>query len=97
MGCGDSGGADTGGAESADTDQPAADVAAIDVQDTAPDEVESPYACGWIPRDPGNLVSTGAGEGDTIANLTLIDQCGEAVKLWDFAGKYHVLFLTAAW
>jgi hypothetical protein len=55
------------------------------------------YACGWKHNDPGNLVSTGPNEGDVIANLTLIDQCKEPVKLWDFAGEYHILFMTAAW
>lgn len=55
------------------------------------------YACGWRHDDPGDLVSTGADEGDVIANLALIDQCEEPVDLWDFAREYHILFLTAAW
>jgi hypothetical protein len=55
------------------------------------------YACGWDHGDPGDLVSTGAAEGDVIANLEMIDQCGEAVDLWDFTGEYYVLFMTAAW
>ncbi len=55
------------------------------------------YACGWRRGDPGDLVATGAAEGDTIENVHMIDQCGEEVPLWDFAGEYHILFLTAAW
>ena len=55
------------------------------------------YACGWKHADPGTLQSTGAKEGDVIANLSLFDQCEEEIKLWDFAGEYHILFMTAAW
>ena len=55
------------------------------------------YACGWVKNDPGNLESTGSGIGDTIANLSLIDQCGDTVDLWDFYGEYHILYQTAAW
>lgn len=55
------------------------------------------YTCGWPHGDPGNLVSNGAGEGDVIKNFPLIDQCGETVPIWDFAGEYHILFMTAVW
>ena len=55
------------------------------------------YACGWEHNDPGGLVSTGREIGDIIANVSLPDQCGEIVDLWDFYGEYHVLYLTAAW
>lgn len=55
------------------------------------------YECGWPHNDPGTLSSTGAEEGDTIANLELIDQCGEMVALWDMAEEYHILFITAEW
>lgn len=55
------------------------------------------YTCGWRHDDPGDLVSTGSAIGDTIVNLALVDQCEEAVQLWDFAKEYHILFLTAAW
>ncbi len=55
------------------------------------------YACGWGHNDPGTLVSTGNEEGDVLADLDLFDQCQEAVRLWDFAGEYHILFATAAW
>ncbi len=55
------------------------------------------YACGWRHSDPGDLASTGDDEGDVIENLVFVDQCGEDVDLWDFAGKYHVLWMTAAW
>lgn len=61
------------------------------------DPAEVCYACGWKHNDPGTLVSTGTTEGSVIANVDLIDQCTEPVKLWDFAGEYHILYLTAAW
>ena len=60
-------------------------------------DAASPYACGWIPRDPGNLVSTGANEGDVVENIPLIDQCGDQLPLWDLAGEYHLLFMTTVW
>ncbi|MGB0640711.1 MAG: hypothetical protein ACPGTU_15335 [Myxococcota bacterium] len=62
---------------------------------TDPDE--QCYACGWEHRDPGNLESTGSDVGDVMDNVSLVDQCGEMVDLWDFYGEYHVLYLTAAW
>ena len=34
---------------------------------------------------------------DTIADVDLVDQCGESLPLWDLTGKYYILFLTAAW
>ncbi len=43
------------------------------------------YACGWKHDDPGDLVSTGKYQGDVIANMKLVDQCGDSVQLWDFA------------
>ena len=55
------------------------------------------YSCGWPHNDPGTLVSNGNDIGDVPENVTLIDQCGEDVALWDFAGEYHILFMTAAW
>ena len=55
------------------------------------------YACGWIKNDPGTLVETGSEIGDTIANISLIDQCGDNVDIWDFYGEYHILYQTAAW
>lgn len=61
------------------------------------DAEEACYACGWLRADPGDLQSTGHAVGDTIANLGFVDQCGEQVELWDFAGEYHVLFMTGAW
>ena len=61
------------------------------------DPGEKCYACGWEHGDPGSLVSTGNEEGDVIANLEFVDQCSEQVRLWDFAGGYHILFMTAAW
>ena len=61
------------------------------------DANESCYTCGWKHNDPGNLVSTGATEGSVIANVALVDQCNQPVPLWDMAGEYHILFMTAAW
>jgi hypothetical protein len=61
------------------------------------DEEQYCYACGWSHDDPGDLVSSGADEGDVVQNLSLEDQCEELVQLWDFAGAYHILWMTAAW
>lgn len=61
------------------------------------DASETCYACGWPHGDPGDLESTGADEGDVIANLALWDQCGEEVHLWDFTGPYYILYATAEW
>lgn len=58
---------------------------------------EIPYACGWPHNDPGNLQPTGAAIGDTLYDAELPDQCGDTVSLWDFYGKYQVLYITAAW
>jgi hypothetical protein len=74
----------------------------LDVEETEcgsdpEDPASTCYRCGWRRGDPGDLVATGAAVGDTIDNATLVDQCGDEVPLWDFAGEYHVLFLTAAW
>lgn len=55
------------------------------------------YACGWPKNDPGNLESTGDEEGDVIANIVMVDQCGEDVSMWDFYGEYHIIYKTAAW
>jgi hypothetical protein len=58
---------------------------------------EQCYSCGWKRNDPGNLVSDGAGIGNVVQNITLPDQCGEEVDLWDFHGQYFIMYLTAAW
>ena len=60
-------------------------------------EEEVCYECGWAHNDPGDLVSQGAEQNDVLADVQLIDQCGERVDLWDFYGEYHILYLTAAW
>ena len=63
-----------------------------------PESAESTcYECGWRRGDPGDLVAGDASEGQTVPNVTVVDACGARVPLWDFAGEYHVLFLTAAW
>ena len=55
-------------------------------------------ACGWEGDDPGGLVATGSAVGDIIANVGgLIDQCGEARSLWDFAGGYRIVVLAEGW
>ncbi len=61
------------------------------------DDREVCYECGWEHNDPGDLDGVGPDEGDTIGNFELWDQCEEPVDLWDFAGEYHILYLTAAW
>lgn len=61
------------------------------------DADEQCYACGWQHNDPGDIASTGAALGDTISNLSLVDQCGDMVDLHDFAGGYTLAFMTAAW
>jgi hypothetical protein len=61
------------------------------------DAEEQCFDCGWVRSDPGDLESSGSSEGDVIANLDFIDQCGEEVQLWDFAEEYHILWMTAAW
>ena len=55
------------------------------------------YTCGWKHNDPGTLESSGSAVGDVVANIELVDQCGDMVDLWDFHGEYHVLYMTAAW
>jgi hypothetical protein len=55
------------------------------------------YACGWEHNNPGDLTSEGAAQDDIIANIELVDQCGEMVDMWDFHGEYHILYMTAAW
>lgn len=62
-----------------------------------PDDVgDTCYACGWS-RSNDDLGPTGAGIGDTILDLELYDQCGDALSLHDFAGGWRILFGTAAW
>jgi hypothetical protein len=73
------------------------DGAEVDCVSNPTDGSEQCYACGWEHNDPGSLASKGASVGDVIENLELVDQCGEPVDLWDFAGKYHILYMTAAW
>jgi hypothetical protein len=64
--------------------------------DTGPGEYDT-YACGWEKRDPGTLESTGTEVGDVLADLTLVDQCGESFRVWDMYREYFMLFITAAW
>ena len=61
------------------------------------DASERCYACGWGHNDPGDIVSSGKAAGDVMANFSLVDQCGEEVPMYDFAGAYHILYMTAGW
>lgn len=58
---------------------------------------EKCYACGWKHNDPGNITSNGTSEGSVMPDFTLVDQCGDEVSMYDFAGAYHILYMTAAW
>lgn len=69
----------------------------IDCDSDPLDALDVCYECGWPKNDPGSLESTGAQEGDVIANLVMVDQCGEDVSIWDFYGEYHIIYKTAAW
>lgn len=73
-----------------------ADGAGEDTSDTGPGAYDT-YACGWEKRDPGTLESTGTEVGDVLADLTLVDQCGESFRVWDMYREYFMLFITAAW
>jgi len=62
------------------------------------DEDEACYTCGWTHNDPGTFESQGNDIGDTAANFSMHDQCGEEVQLWDLAdNEYFILYMTAAW
>ena len=52
--------------------------------------------CAWTLNPDADLTSTGAAEGDVVANVALTDQCGERRALHHFAGAYYVLFMSAA-
>ena len=60
------------------------------------DSAEYCYECGWGKNDPENLVPTGSEVGDVMANIALMDQCGEMVNVYDLAGEYHIVYQTAA-
>lgn len=68
-----------------------------EADDSADDTTYETYTCGWEKRDPGTLVSTGVEEGDVLADLGFVDQCGETFRIWDMYSKYFLLFYTAAW
>jgi len=54
------------------------------------------YACGWPKNNPGDLTPTGSDIGDVMDNISLVDQCGDWVDFHDFAGEYHIVYMTAA-
>ena len=72
------------------------DLEEVDCGTSALDANDTCYACGWGRNDPGNIQSTGADVGDVMANVGLTDQCGEVVNMYDFAGAYHVMYMTTA-
>lgn len=61
------------------------------------DAQEVCYACGWPHATPAAVGEIGPAEGDTLANLTMVDQCDEDFELHDLAGAYHILFMTTQW
>ena len=73
------------------------DLAENDCSSDPLDAEDACYECGWSKNDPGTLSSTGSSFGDVIDNISMVDQCGENVSIWDFYGEYHVLYMTAAW
>ncbi len=84
--------------ESADTDEDGfADAEELECVSDPLDADEVCYACGWAHNDPGDLESDGAEIGDVIADIDMVDQCGEDLDVWDLHGEYHILFMTAAW
>jgi hypothetical protein len=92
------------GTESPDLSDSTADVQTDDVQpdggvdsEELDSDAESTAPCQWDLANPGDLVATGAEDGYVVDNATFVDQCNNTVDLWDFAGKYRVIFLTAAW
>lgn len=70
---------------------------ATDDLDSAGPVAYDEYSCGWEKRDPGTLESTGNEVGSVLANLELVDQCGETFRVWDMYAEYFILFVTAAW
>ena len=58
---------------------------------------EQCYTCGWTHTSPDNLDNIGANNGDTVTNLSFIDQCGENMPMWDLYGEYHIMLITATW
>jgi hypothetical protein len=68
-----------------------------DCGSNATDAMQKCYACGWVRNDPGTIVGTGTAIGDTMPNFSLVDQCGEMVSMYDFAGEYHILYMTAGY
>ena len=72
------------------------DLEEIDCGTSALDADDTCYACGWGKNDPGGIQSTGAGVDDVMENVALVDQCGDMVNMYDFAGAYHVMYMTTA-
>lgn len=82
--------ADTDGDGVDDCDEVACVSDPLDVADLC-------YACGWPHGDPGDLGPVGTETGDTYKDMSLVDACEETVRLWDFAGTYAILYVTAEW
>jgi hypothetical protein len=58
-----------------------------------PDAVRTePYACGWPLNNPGGPNSAWTlATGEVFPSVSLEDQCGEGVDLWDFWGEWLVI------
>jgi len=80
---------DTDGDGLTDSEELDCGTSALDADDTC-------YTCGWGKNDPGNIQATGAEVNDVMENVALIDQCGDRVNMYDFAGAYHVMYMTTA-
>ena len=53
---------------------------------------QTAYAAGWPQDDPGTLTLDYDLEvGSTFPNARMVDQCGDAVDLWDFHGRWLVI------
>lgn len=56
-----------------------------------------PYTCGWPQNDPGTLVDPAAvAVGAVAPAASFVDQCGEPVRLRDFAGSWLIGLRTTA-
>ncbi len=99
-GTGDGTGGTTANTDAASTTSVAQSSVASNASSTVASSASTgePEVCPWFGADPGTLVATGAAVGDVIENVTgLIDQCGVARSLWDFAGGYRILSMTTGW
>lgn len=100
IGSGGSSGAtsDTTDAASTSAEASTSVAASTGVSVSASASTGEPEVCPWFGEDPGGLMATGSAVGDVIENVSgLVDQCGIARSLWDFAGGYRILSITTGW